>query len=314
MEKIRIGHLSTFYHTALVLMAREETAGQLGVPVEWRLFGTGPAIVKAFEKGELDLAYIGLPPAIIGIDKGVDIVCIAGGHMEGTVLSAKKHYHGLPEVSELGEILRQFTGMSIGVPGNGSIHDVILREYLEKSELEKDIEVANFAWSDILLEAVVKDKVAAAVGTPALAVAVNRYAGGKVLYPPSQLWPHNPSYGILAARAFLAAEKEIVKKFLILHEEASSFLRSHAREAARLISEYVGFVDEEFVLDTLKVSPKYCSQITSEYVSSTMEFAKALRRHGYITREMSEVEIFDFTLVRAIHPEPAHYELGLCYS
>ncbi len=295
----------------MVLMASEETARRLGLPVEWRLFGTGPAIVNAFEKGEIDLASVGLPPAIIGIDKGVDIVCIAGGHMEGTVLSAKKHYRGFPEVSEVGEILRQFAGMKIGVPGNGSIHDVILRECLESSGLEKDIKVVNFAWSDSLLEAVVKGEMAAAVGTPALAVAVNRYAGGKILYPPSQLWPHNPSYGILAAKDFLASEEETLQKFLMLHEEASSFLRSQSREAARLISGFVGFIDEEFVLDTLKVSPKYCSQITAEYVASTMKFVKALKRLGYIAREMSEEEIFDLTLIKAVHPEPAHYEQGL---
>ncbi len=295
----------------MVLMAREETARRLGVPVEWRLFGTGPAIVNAFEKRELDLAYVGLPPAIIGIDRGVDIVCIAGGHMEGTVLSAKKHYRGFPEVSELGEILRQFAGMKIGVPGNGSIHDVIIRECLESAGLEKDITVVNFAWSDSLLEAVVKNEMAAAIGTPALAVAVNRYAGGKILYPPSRLWPHNPSYGILAAKDFLASKNETAQKFLILHEEASSFLRSHTREAAGLISGFVGFIDEEFVLDTLKVSPKYCSHVTPEYVASTMEFVKTLKRHGYITKEMPEGEIFDLTLIRAVHPEPAHYEQGL---
>ncbi len=292
-------------------MAREGTAKRLGAPVEWRLFGNGPSIVGAFEKGELDIAYVGLPPAIIGIDRGVDIICVAGGHMEGTVLSAKKHYHGLPEISDLGEILRQFAGLRIGVPGSGSIHDVILRECLKRSGLEEEIAVVNVAWSDGVLEAVVKDEVAAAVGTPALAVAVGRYAGGKILFPPSRLWPHNPSYGILATRDFMARQKETAEKFLILHEEASSFLRYHPSEAAGLISGYVGFVDEEFVLDTLKVSPKYCSQVTAEYIASTMEFVKVLRRLGYIKREMSEEEIFDLTLIRAVHPGPGHYEQGV---
>ena len=291
----------------MVLMAREDTGLQLGGQVEWRLFGTGPAIVRAFEKGDLDLAYIGLPPAIIGIEHGVRIVCIAGGHMEGTVISAKKCYRGAPGIADLGDILRQFAGLRIGVPGTGSIHDVILRECLERAALENDIEVVNFPWSDQVLEAVVKDGVAAAVGTPALAVAVCRYAKGTILYPPSQLWPHNPSYGILAARDFLAREKETAERFLVLHEEAAAFLRGSPVEAARLISKYVGFVDEEFVLDTLKVSPKYCAQISEDYISSTMEFVGVLKRLGYISRRLSEDEIFDRSLIRKIHPEKDHY-------
>lgn len=288
-------------------MASEATAERLGRFVDWRLFGTGPAIIKAFERGELDLAYIGLPPAIIGIGRGVGIVCIAGGHMEGTVLSAKKHYRGSPEISALDVILRQFAGLKIGVPGNGSIHDVILRERLEKFGLVGDIEVVNFSWSDGVLEALVRDEIAAAVGTPALAVAVRRYATGAILYPPSQLWPYNPSYGILAARDFLASEAETVEKFLILHEEASSFLRDSPAAAARLIAGYVGFIDEEFVLDTLKVSPKYCAQVTAEYLSCTVEFIKVLRRLGYITREMGAAEIFDLSLINRVHPGKDHY-------
>ena len=42
------------------------------------------------ENNELDIGYIGLPPAIIGIEQGVPIKCVAGGHVEGTILCAKK--------------------------------------------------------------------------------------------------------------------------------------------------------------------------------------------------------------------------------
>ncbi len=77
-QKLRIGHLSTFYHTAMVLMARNDTGERLGRQIDWKLYGTGPAIVQSFEKNAVDLAYIGLPPALIGIERGVRIACIAG--------------------------------------------------------------------------------------------------------------------------------------------------------------------------------------------------------------------------------------------
>ncbi len=44
----------------------------MGAGAEWKLFGTGPAIVDAFKKRELDMAYIGLPPAIIGTFANLD--------------------------------------------------------------------------------------------------------------------------------------------------------------------------------------------------------------------------------------------------
>ena len=307
--KLRVGHLSTFYHTAILLMADGRLQEDLSVDAEWRLFGTGPSIVDAFEKGELDIAYLGLPPALIGIDRGVDLKCIAGGHIEGTVICGKNMYRGFPEVEDLGEILSQFRGEKIGVPGKGSIHDVILADSLFRYNLSRDIEVVNFSWADQLTEAVVRDEVSAAFGTPALAAALKHYAGGRVLYPPSLLWPNNPSYGILANSMFLQDSGEIVEKFLARHERATSALRDHPHKAAETISRFVGFVDEELVLNALKISPKYCAKVTAGYISATMAFVSAMMSLGYIRREISTHEIFDTALIDKIHPEQDHYNI-----
>jgi len=71
-EEIRIGHLSTLYHTSFILKG-SKMAEELGVRIRWRLFPAGPDIVDAFERGWLDLGYIGLPPAIAGIGRGLEI-------------------------------------------------------------------------------------------------------------------------------------------------------------------------------------------------------------------------------------------------
>jgi len=308
---MRIGHLSTLYHTSMLLMARGDIAQRLGVGVEWRLFGTGPAIVNAFEEGDLDLAYIGLPPAIIGIDRGTSIVCVAGGHVEGTVIAGKKEFVGFPDVEDLQAVLCQLKGTRIGVPGKGSIHDVIITDLIDRFNLAQKITIINFRWADEALEAIARGDVAVVVGTPALAIAVKTYAGGKILYPPSKLWPYNPSYGILTDRVFLERETDLIQKFLVLHEEATAFIRQAPLDAARMISSYIGFVGPEFVIDTLRVSPKYCAQLTDEFIFSTMEFTRVMRKLGYVQREIASHEIFDTSMIRKIHPEKDHYGDGI---
>jgi NitT/TauT family transport system substrate-binding protein len=305
--KIRIGHLSTFYHTAILLMARKDIFSRLGIEAEWTLLGTGPAIMKAFGRGELDLAYIGLPPAIIGMEHGVPVVCIAGGHMEGTVMAGKSHWLGFPETGDLGAVLGQFAGKTIGVPGNGSIHDVILKDCITRYAPDRNITVRNYPWADLVTEAVVIDEVAAAFGTPALASAIKRFAGGKILYPAARLWPDNPSYGIVAHRSFLKANREAIEKFLVAHEQAEAILRNDPAAAALAIADHVAVIDREFVLETLRVSPKYCAQLTTKYISSTMAFVRALKKLGYIKRELDKDEIFDTSLIAKIHPEKDHY-------
>ena len=68
-ETIRIGHLSTLYHTAFLLRGSGLLAGP-GIRATWTLFPSGPDIISAMQAGTLDLGYIGLPPVIIGIDRG----------------------------------------------------------------------------------------------------------------------------------------------------------------------------------------------------------------------------------------------------
>ncbi len=300
---IRIGHLSTFYHTSILMIAR----GTLGADAEWTLFATGPAIVDAFERSEIDLAYIGLPPAMIGIDRGVAVKCIAGGHAEGTVLIGTEKLKGFPEITDLQTILNQLKGLKIGVPGKGSIHDVIISEYLNQLNLEKEIEVINFKWADQILEEIHGARIQAAIGTPALAVAVMRYAKGNILYPPSRLWPWNPSYGICVKTDFLKKERREVERFLQFHEEATSFLRNRPREAAAIISDHVRVADEDFIMDTLSISPKYCAALTDEYISSAMGFVSVLKRLGYIKKEMTFDELFEPSLINSLHPEQDHY-------
>jgi NitT/TauT family transport system substrate-binding protein len=311
VKKIRIGHLSTFYHTSILLMAQGSADARLGSSIEWKLMGTGPSIMKAFQQNELELAYIGLPPAIIGMSKGINVICIAGGHMEGTVLAGGPLAAGFPEINDLGVILRQFRGLAIGVPGTGSIHDVILRDCIEQHGLHKQITVHNYPWADLVTEAMVRHDVAAAVGTPALAVAIDRFAGGKILYPPSRLWPNNPSYGIVADREFLSKERGIVERFLVLHEEATAFIRQEPLHAARIIADFVNVVDEKFVLDTLAVSPKYCAGLTDDYIASAMKFVPVLKKLGYIQHDIDQDRVFSRELINKVHPEKDHYNRGI---
>lgn len=304
---LRIGHLSTFYHTSVLLMAQGNLDDLLKREVHWKLFATGPSIIDAFERDEIDMAYIGLPPVIMGINKSLKIRCVAGGHIEGTVLVSNKYIRAYPETSDLKEILNQFSGHRIGVPGIGSIHDVIIKELLERFNLNKDVGIVNFKWADNVIDAFVKREIIAAAGTPALAVAIERFGNGKILCPPAMVWPYNPSYGIVVSQRFLDENRDILERFLSIHEAATALLRDKPEEASDIISRFVGVVDRDFVLETIRISPKYCAQLTEEYINATMEFVKAMNRLGYIIRDMGKEEIFEIGIIRTIHGTGNHY-------
>ncbi len=305
MRAIRIGHLSTVYHTALVIMGAQWIEKKMNLRPLWSLFGGGPSIVQALAEKELDLGYVGLPPVIAGIDKGVPIKCIAGGHIEGTVFLARGGFKSLDEQKgDLKATLKQFMGRKVGSPPKGSIHDVIIRDLIKKTGL-KDIEVKNFEWGDFIPGAMEDGEIDAAVGTPALAVAARQTA--KIIVPPGRLWPNNPSYGIVASCELIEDSPDLIEEFLKLHEDATNLIRMHPEKGAKIVSQTMGVVDEEFILQVYGISPKYCASLSHEFVSSTLKFIPVLKELKYITRYLTEEEIFDRRFIDKVHPGEPHY-------
>lgn len=302
-RKISIGHLSTFYHTSFILEGTDRLQRR-GIDAEWKLFASGPDIVKAFEKKDIDMGYVGLPPAIIGMGRGLDLKCVAGGHVEGTVMVAQKEYKGFGELGDPGSVLKQFEGRTVGTPPKGSIHDVIGRDLAERYGV--DVKIENYAWADYVLQALVDGEIPAAFGTPPLAVAAKRYGGAKIVIPPDRLWPNNPSYGIMV-RGELMEEEGLILDLLEEHELASKLIREDPKKAAGIVANLVGTVDEDFILQTYAVSPKYCAALSEEYIASTMSFVGALKDLGYIDRALSEKDIFEPRYIEKVHPGPPHY-------
>jgi NitT/TauT family transport system substrate-binding protein len=306
--QIRIGHLSTIYHTAFLLRGTNLLADQ-GISATWTLYPSGPDIISAMQRGDLDLGYIGLPPVIIGIDRGLSLACIAGGHIEGTVMIAGTRFRTLGECTDMPEFLSQFSGYAIGTPPKGSIHDVIVSELLREHKI-CDVTVKNYPWADFLPDAMDKREIAAAAGTPALAVTARRYSNAHLVVPPDQLWPFNPSYGIVVMREMLK-KTDLLIRFLNAHEAACELIRENPQRAARIVAKTTGMVDEAFVLEAYGISPKYCAALPPEYVSSTMKFVRTLQTLGYISRSIQESEIFNQSVIAATHPGPHHYNAGI---
>ncbi|MHA1477437.1 MAG: ABC transporter substrate-binding protein [Promethearchaeota archaeon] len=307
-NKLRIGHLSTAYHTNFILMGEKDLQRDFNKEIRWKLFGTGPAMIEAFQNKKLDIGYMGLPPAIIGIDKGVPIKCVAGGHVEGTIMVANKEYKTMTDLNNnISDTFSQFKGCSIGVPSKGSIHDVILNLYLKKYSLVDEIDVKHYKQAEFIAIDIKKGILEGGVGTPALAVFSSTIFDSHLIIPPEFLWKDNPSYGIFFHENIIENEPEIVLKFLIHHKEASLMLRESPSKAANIISNTFEILTERYVSEVLKISPKYCIALSEGYIKSTMEFVSNLKDLGYIKKELRIKDIFDTKFVHQIHPEPEHY-------
>ncbi len=289
-------------------MGNKDLNSDFNLEIQWKLFGTGPAMVKAFQNKKLDIGYMGLPPAIIGIDKGAPIMCVAGGHVEGTVMVASKTHETMGSLNNnLSEAFSQFKGHTIGVPSKGSIHDVILTFYLKKYNLLDDVEVKHYKQAEFIATDIQKGILEGGVGTPALAVFASTIFDSHLIIPPEVLWKDNPSYGIFFHEDIIDKEPEIVLKFLNHNKKASLMLRESPTQAAEIISTTFDILTQNYVSAVLEISPKYCIALSEGYVKSTMEFVRVLKDLGYIRKELGINDIFNFKFIQEVHPESEHY-------
>jgi NitT/TauT family transport system substrate-binding protein len=308
MTMLRIGHLSTAYHTAFILMGGRWIEKQLKVDEEWTLFPTGPAMIQAFKQKALDIGYIGLPPAMIGMGQGLDIKCVGGGHVEGTVLTALPGYQTIDKAGSVEATLAQFRGKTIGTPSQGSIHDVIIRKLVTDAGLTDSVTIQNFTWADFILEAMEDKEVVGGCGTPPLAVLAAKYLQAPLVLPAHVIWPYNPSYGIVATQATIDAHPDLVEGFLRIHEDACNLIRLQPEKAAKQVAQEVAIVGADFLEQVFRVSPKYCASLPPQYIDSTLAFVPVLQKMGYIAKSLTQAEVFDLHLIEKVHPEPQHYD------
>ncbi len=299
---LRIGHLSTIYHTAL-LMQGQKTLESLGIDVEWKLYGGGPAIVEAMRKNEIDIGYIGLPPAMTGIAQGVPIKCVAGGHIEGTALATREK----PAQSTMKALMKHLEGKRIGSPPKGSIHDILIRHLLKKHKTKA--EVINYPWADFIPLAMEQEEIDASIGTPALITALKKDLNAHIALKPRRIWPYNPSYGILARTEHL--QNPDLQRFIQAHEDSSNKLIKEPHRAARIIADTLGHIDHGFALEVIKQSPRYCASLPAEYIASTMRFVPVMMDLGYLDRSMTSQEVFHTRIIDQLHPPGHHYNTPL---
>jgi len=307
-EKLNIGFLSTAYHSSFILMENKDLDKDFKKHINWILFGTGPAIIEAFNRNELDIGYIGITPAIVGIDQGVRVKCVAGGHIEGTLMIANEHYKSFSEEKgSLFNIFNQFAGKKVGVPSLGSIHEVILNYYLKKFKLNKKIDIKYYSHAEFIALDLKRGLLDGGVGTPALAAFASTMLNSKIIIPPDKLYENNPSYGIFCQEKLIENDPETIFKFLQHHKVATTLIREAPLEAAEKIARVIKIIDFNYVKSILEISPKYCIALSDKYITASMNLVKIIHELGYIKTNLEIKDIFNFEFIKKIHPEKEHY-------
>jgi len=290
---VRVGYLMSDLHHLAYFVAKNQAAGggrsffeEYGVNVTDAAAGgytQGGAEMDAFAGGQVDIGYLGSPPAITKhLNAGVNTSIIAQVNEIGSGLVVAEDINRFSELK----------GKTVAVPSRSSIQYFLLLKLAELEGVEiKDItvievtpltnmkikmergEISGFvAWEPFVSEAVISGV-------------------GKLLASSNDIWPHHVCCVLVVSNSFAADHRDLVVKFLRAHMKATDWINNakskpNSTEYGLLIDIAVRFTGRstEVVENALNFID-YKFEIDQTFISSFKAFTEKLIQYKIVPLE-----------------------------
>ncbi|MFZ5862632.1 MAG: ABC transporter substrate-binding protein [Nitrospirota bacterium] len=240
---VRVAHFPNITHAqALIGRADGSFARALGpdAAISWKLFSAGPAAVQALFAGELDVAYLGTGPAIVGYVKSRgEALRIISGSADGGAALVVRDGAGINGPAD-------FHGKRVATPQLGNTQDVALRGWLVEHGLDVmerggDVRVIPMANAEQLTMFRRGELDAAWTAEPWVSRLVHE-GGGRVLFDEREEWQRltNGRFAttvLVAHPRFLAAHPELATRWVQAHVELTARIVAQPEDAKRLTNE-----------------------------------------------------------------------------
>lgn len=284
---IRIGYLQGDLHQLSLQVAQSQgyfTQRNLNVTIYQYL--SGPTLMQAFVAGDLDFAYVGVPPAmqayasaIVNPNATQYPIIIGSVNQEGSALVVN------PDVIES---LAQLNNSIIATPGIGTIQDVLLSIYATANNLT----ITHYPSTNPQLiqkfethNPVIIDGFIAWEPTPSQGVIL---ANGTVLLTSHNILPNHQCCVLVVSDKYFAAHPDVVSRMVDAHNAAMDFIAANPTQAKQVAINYTGLSAD--IINMAFNNVLYSKTVN---VDSIRTFLIAKIQLGQITTvNMSQVDSF----------------------
>ena len=284
---IRVAHFTNIGHAIPIVGIQSGVFDEnISVPVETKLFDSGPQVIEAMFANSIDIAYVGPVPAINGFlnSQNGNLKILAGATSGGS--SFIVHPDSADDFV--------FDGKKIAAPQIGSTQDVSLRNYLSKHDLQTidkggTVTIYNIPNPDIYTLFVKGDIDAAWVAEP-WATILEQELGGVRLFFEEDLWPDGQFASVLliANSDYISENPQIIRQWMQTHFDIVDFINENPKETVSLYNEFLvdtyGKAFSDIVIETSLSNVIITSDPIAESIDTFAQRADALGylgRHGY---------------------------------
>jgi NitT/TauT family transport system substrate-binding protein len=265
-------------------------------------YATGMALASALGRGDIDVAYMCLVPAInVYANGGVPIKIVAGTHKYGYGLIVDPDK--VKTVSDL-----EKPSIRLGCIREGGAVDVLMHRMIDKYNLDKAKILNNVQrMNPQQMTLAVKTGQLDAAFLPEQWATMTEEFGFNMLLTSQDIWPEMQGSVLVVKQDLIDNQPEVVQKLVNVSQKATDWLNEHPDEAAEIVARQLGAVGSNLlpieaagVAGELEITPKvllrsmgrmeYTTDIDPEMVQETIDYIAKL---GYIKNSFNAEDILD---------------------
>ncbi len=230
-DKITIGWVYAMANAPAIIAQQHNMFEKHGVKVELRQFNSGPLAMRALEAGDLDMAYIGMPPVYHAYDDGLHLKIVAKVNYGHAALITRQD----SDIKTLADLKNK----RIASVRQGSGMDILLRSFVLKesagldptdvtivsmpakimqASVQRGLVDAAFTWEPYVSQAVIADN-------------------ARVLFDVNEKLPQYPWYVLVATEAMTHSKRDAMLRVLKAHKQAVNFLNESPDAGAKMLVE-----------------------------------------------------------------------------
>jgi NitT/TauT family transport system substrate-binding protein len=87
---VKIGYQPALCQPAVYVAIDKKMFERAGIKTKNLIFTAGPPMISAYKNREIDIGFLGAPPAISAMDKGINISIYGWSHINGSSIVVRK--------------------------------------------------------------------------------------------------------------------------------------------------------------------------------------------------------------------------------
>ncbi len=308
--RLRVGYIPILPMSQLFVMQHEGWVGKNGLKFDLTRFSSGPSMVQALASNKLDVAFIGIGPAMVARSHGVPIKVVATDVVSQIALIARGDFARIMkkhpgEAGIAAFIRRHHRKPRIATLPRGSVPDTALRYWLKKQVGAgiDQVDIKGMGASSVqqaLLSGAVD---AASIMEPTLTIVKQRVPSAAIIARGNDMLPNLPGAVLVVRESLIKHHPDIVRKLVAMQVRATRKLNHHPDATIADIQAFVGrgLISRALLAKALASPSTVFTADPARIIKATGTMNAFQVRQGLTARKVNLKQLFDTHFYEAVN-------------